>query len=311
MTDETEERIRLFLAKKNFKLPVVFDSDKKLADAFPFNTLPHTIVIDEQNIVRAVTDSSKITDELLDKLLAKQQIALAEKKDDLNFDPSQPLSGKANFLYQATLTPYQNGIPSQFNVYKRGTSSYLNRRILAVNVGLKELYEIAYEFPTFIRTVIEVKDKTAFKWSEQNAFCYDLIVPEEIGDKRFSIMRQQLDAMFPFRAAIEKRDVPVNIVRKISGAKVNLTLTKGGETVVAMSGKGLSMKNASIKNIADFLQMMTNKIVIDETGISGNYDLEIPYYFENPAKINEELKKIGLEITEETRSVEMLVIYDK
>ena len=214
VTDESEERIRLFLAKKNFKLPVVFDADKKLFDAFPFKVLPHTIIIDDQNIVRAVTDSSKINDELLDKLLAKQKITLAEKKDDLNFDASQPLSGRANFLYQATLTPYQNGIPSQFNVYKRGTSAYLNRRILAVNVGLKELYEIAYEFPTFIRTIIEVKDKSAFKWSEQNAFCYDLIVPEEIGDKRFSIMRQQLDAMFPFRAAIEKRDVPVQIVRK-------------------------------------------------------------------------------------------------
>ena len=312
VTDETEERIKGFLSKRKMSLPVAFDIDGKLAAAFPHRALPHTVVIDGQNIVRAVTVSSAITDEVVDKIIAGQTLALEEKKENLNFDISKPLSGKSNFIYQATITPYQEGYPEGLTVNYAANAAnvYANRRILAVNAGLKTLYETAYQFPTGIRTIIEAKDKAAFEWSKKSAYCYELIVPEEIGDQRFLTMRQQLAQMFPYKAIVERRETSVKILRKIKGATLSLK-PGSGKSSSALSSQGLTMINTPFSRVSAFLQTAMKITVIDETGITGTYDVEIPYFNEDPNRIYEELKKIGLELVDDKRSMETLVIHDK
>lgn len=312
VTDETEERIAAFLSKKKTSLPIAFDTDGKIAAAFPHRALPHTVVIDASNVVRAVTVSAAITDEVIDKLLAGQTLALEEKKENWDFDISKPLSGRNNFIYQATFTTFQEGYPEGLTVnYAAGAASpYANRRILAVNAGLKTLYETAYKFPVGIRTIVEAKDKSAFEWSKKTAYCYELIVPEEIGDQRFAMMQQQLAQMFPYKAIVERRETRVKVLRKIKGAAT--TLKPGsGKSSSSVSSQGLTMINSPFSRVSEFLQTAMKTTVVDETGIAGTYDLEIPYFNEDPDRIHEELKKIGLELIDEKRLMETLVIYDK
>ena len=308
ITDESEERIFNFLKKRNITLPIILDHDRKLAAQFPHRTISHTVIIDKNKVVKAVTTPEKINDNILKLAISGQPIDLPEKMDNLNFDPSVPLSGNENFTYQITATPYHSGIPSMAN--PTGTGAYKGRRIICTNLSPVSLYEIAYQFPVGTRTVIEAANKEALKWNEQTAICFDLIVPIEMGEKRFEIMQQQLNILYPYNVTIEKRKMDCKILIPILGEEVKILPATGGQKLVSYSGRGLSMKNAEINTICNFLESMLNAPVIDKTQLSGLYDLELNWYHENPDYIHEELKELGLKLVNSQQEMEILVIND-
>lgn len=113
----------------------------------------------------------------------------------ISFDPSVSLSGNENFTYQITITPFKDSYPSFVNP-KGGECPYNGRRIIATNLSARPLYEIAYQFPTGIRTIMEVTDKSKFEGDRQNAICFDLIVPEDLAENRFNIIKQHLTILW-------------------------------------------------------------------------------------------------------------------
>ncbi len=312
ITDDSEERINQFLTKQTLKLPVAIDERRKLASVFPHRSIPHTVVIDNKGIVKAIATSSEITEEVVKKAISGGEIDLKEKKDVMDFDPSQPLSGNSNFLYQITITPFQEGFPS-FSNPNGGESVYQNRRIIATNLAARTLFEIAYQFPVSIRTIMEVKEPDKFKWSKKNAICFDLIVPEELAQQRFEIMKQHLTNYFGLKAEIQERNRPVKVLKLINAKdKVSLKQSSGNtETFASYGGRGLKMENSPIGTLASFLESQLDIPVVDETKLKGKYDLEIPWYNENPEQIHEELKKKGLELVASERKIKVLVIKDK
>ncbi len=312
ITSDPAERIEKFLSKKPLKLPIVIDEQRKLATVFPHRTVPHTIVIDKSGTVRAITSSSQITEEIIGKIINGQEVNITEKKDVMDFDPSKPLSGNENFTYQITITPFQEGYPS-FSTIHTGEGIYKNRRIYGTNLVAQSLFEIAYQFPVSIRTIVEVKDLNKMEWSKDNAICFELIVPEKLSEQRFEIMKQQLELYFDYKAVTEERLRKVKVLRQVKDSPKNL-LTKSSdktEAYASYGGKGLSMKKSPISTLAEFLESQVDIPVVDETNLIEKYDLEIAWYNENPQQIHQELKKIGLELVSEERKIKVLVIKDK
>ncbi|MEM0355053.1 MAG: DUF3738 domain-containing protein, partial [Thermoplasmata archaeon] len=162
------------------------------------------------------------------------------------------------------------------------------------------------------RTKMEVSDMSRLEWSRKNAICFDLIVPEELGNRRFDIMKEQLNIYFGYQSFLEERWQAVKVLRKIVGGKVNITeAKKGTEPSASYSGRGLSMKSSRIETLANFLESQINKPVVDETDLNSVYDLELPWYNENPEQIHQELKKLGLELIDAERKIKVLIIKDK
>lgn len=311
ITDESEDRIEKFLSKRKLNLPIAIDTKKEIASHFPHESIPHSVIIDKNGIVKAITTSAELTEDLIKQVINNKPITVKEKREVINFDPSKPLSGNENLIYQITITPYQEGIPSMSSS-TGGTGIYSNRRIIATNLSPRPLYEVAYQFPVGTKTIIEVEDMAKFKWEKQNLICFELIVPEEMGDQRFEIMQNYLRLLFNYEAAVEQRIRPVKVLKPINGAKVKISPSeKTSESTNRHGGSGLSMKNSKIETLAIFLEEQLNKPIIDETGLTGNYDLEMPWYNEDPEQIHSELKKIGLELIDDERKIDVLVISDK
>lgn len=310
ITDESEERINRFLKKRTLSLPVVIDTERKLATTFPHRIISHTVVVDKNGIVKAVTTPKQLNEEIITQLIADQPVHLPEKIDAIDFDPSKPLSANENFSYQITVTPYQGGVPSMSTV-TGGTGAYKGRRILCTNLSPKSLFEIAWQYPVSIRTDIEVKNKSELGWSEQTAVCFDLIVPEEIGTNRFEIMKQHLAFLYPYKAVTEKRSKKCKVLKPIPGQRMALKPSTGENPEYSYSGRGLFVKNKDTRAICDFLEAMLDMPVEDDTKLTGLYDLELAWSNEDPKQIHEELKKIGLQLTDETRAIDVLVIYDE
>jgi len=308
VTDDPEARIERFLDKRKLTLPVVLDEDRTIADIFPHRSIPHLVIIDRKGIVRAITTSSEITEEIVQKVINDEPVSLREKKDIMDFDPDKLLSGDGDFSYQVTFTRFKEGYPGFSN--SRGTGPYTGRRIVGVNLSPVTLFEIAWQFPPAIRTLINVKEPARLKWSKQNAVCFDLIVPEDLGEKRFEIMKNQLSIYFPYTVKTEEKTRKVKI---LSGLSRDIPLRKslpGTKTEYSESGKGMSMKASSIDWVSEFLQNRLGIPVVDETGLTGKYDLDLPWFNESPEQIHEELKKIGLRLSDGERKIKMLVITD-
>ena len=309
ITADSEKRIEQFLKNRKLNLPVAIDENGQLNAAFAHRSVPHTILIDKEGIVRAITEPTEITEELIAKIINGQSVSIQEKKDLLNFDPTKPLSAFGNINFQLTITPFQEGFPSYATV--EGTEKYKNR-IFATNLIATSLYEYAYQFPALVRTEIEISDSSKVKWSKENAICFELISPDELADRRFEIMKEQLDIYFGYKATVEKREKPVKILQRIKGTTINMKESAKDATPSGMyGGLGLSLKASDISILADFIQSQLNFPVVNETNLKSKYDFDVPWYNENPNQIYKELKKLGLELVDGKRKIEVLVIKDK
>jgi uncharacterized protein (TIGR03435 family) len=308
ITDDPEERITRFLSKRKLSLPIVLDNNRSIASSFPHRSIPHLVIIDKNGLVSAITSSSGITEEIVQKVIDGERIDLKEKKDVMDYNENDPLSGNGNFSYQVTFTPFKDGYPSYSN--SQGLDPYLGRRIVAVNLSPATLFEIAFQFPPRIRTSIEVKEPSRLKWNKQNAVCFDLILPEDLGERRFEIMKAQLMTYFPYTARIEQRERAVKVLSLRENDIRIKDSSPDTPSFSSYSGKGLSAKAQSIETLRDFLENMLNVPVIDNTPLKGKYDFEIPWYNESPNQIYEELKKLGLQLTDSTKNIDILVIKD-
>lgn len=312
ISSETEERLLTFLHKTQTSLPIAIDRDLTIAKIFPHRTIPHTVVIDEKGVIRAVTTSSKIDEALIRKVINDEPLRLEEKIDitDAKFDKDIPLSGNTNLTFQATFQPYVDGLSSM--VYRPvGDSPYSGRRILAVNFSARGLYEVAHQFPSTIRTKVALKDPGRIKWNKQNAVCFDLIVPEDKKDHLYAIMLQQLNAYFDFKVDLEPQSKKVKVLKVVDGQTANLISAEPGDKhSLSYGGDGFDMTAGEISKLTEFLENQFHIPVVDDTGLAGKYNLKLPWQHEDPLKIHVELKKLGLELIEDTRVIDMLVIRD-
>ncbi|MBK7872496.1 MAG: TIGR03435 family protein [Saprospiraceae bacterium] len=303
VSSDSEERLQQFLSKFETSLPIVVDDNRKIAALFPHRTIPHSVLIDQNGVIQVIASPDKITNEVIEKILKQEKVQIAEKKEKLSFDHTEPLSGTYNVLFQITLTPYQDGIPSL-------STSFRNGRIMMTNLGIRSIYEIAHQFPVYSRTLVETSDPKKYDWNKENAYCLEIIAPDKNEEEVFKLMIDYLHLNFKLKSKIEKRKVKVKVLRRTSDPLLIKEVSPDGTESVTSSGAGLKAENAPINALSGFLEGLFNKPVIEETGLKGKYNIEVPFYNENPKRIYEELKKIGFELIDDEREIDMLILYE-
>lgn len=304
VTSEDEKRITQFLTKFKTTLPIALDAEDKIAEVFPHRIIPHSVLIDKAGIVRVIAEPGRITDEVIQQVLNQEEVNIAEKKEQLKFDPGEPLSGTRGVLFQITLTPYQEGIPSM-------STSFRNGRIMMTNLGIRSIYEIARKFPIYTRTIVDVADPKKYDWNKENAYCLEIIAPNKTEEEVLQMMTDYLHQNFTLKSKIENRTTKVKILRRITKEELLQKAAPDSKSTYWSSGGGLHMTNKPIAIFAKYLEGELNVPVVDETGLMGSYDLEFPWYNEDVERYKEELKKIGLELIDAERKIEMLILYEE
>lgn len=309
ITDEKRERITAFLSKRPIGLPVILDSNRTLNDYFKHASIPHYVILDKNKTIKAITSGEYITSENINKLLKNQAVDIVEKKDDMNFDPQKSLSNNNNnYLFQSILTPYHIGYPGMSNIPVEGV--YANRRILATNLTATKLIEIAYQFE-YTRVVEEVSHPEKYKYEKDNLYCYEIIVPENLKEKKFQIMQSELSKIFGLSTAIEKRKVACYVLKQDTSLHIKLEQSKSeSKESFIRYGEGITLINKPINDLCKFLENNLNKPVLDETGLLGMYDIDIKWRQEDPDNLKTELAKYGFFLEKAEREVDMLIIRD-
>lgn len=313
---ENEERLKRYIKNKPSAIWHVADPDFKFNTYFPHQTVPHTVVVDKEGRVAAITSPMEVTEDAIKKLIDGKKIGLAEKKEEAGsgFDMTKdyfPKDENAGYSFDVQ-PPIQGG----FALTKRYTRApWQNRRLSMINNPLHVIYRNIFNSSS-MRTVYEGLDEAEFKTrNSRETYCIDVTVPPGKENELYAYAASELMKLdLPVRARLERRKMMVALLTCTDRQK--LTQSTGDpqqpSAPVINNASSFKRKGITLNGFAkDYLESfgLAGLPVVDETGIPGLFDFDFHIDLEDKSSLKNELARIGLRLGKEEREIEVLVLY--
>jgi len=306
VTDETATRIGQYLAVKPSSLWFAIDTGRAITQVFPHQLIPHTVLISADGKLIANTSPELITDKVMDSLVNKQEVHLAEKKD--NTLDYEELLKKYFFAADTvksrfTMLPEIKGAPGLSKTYL-DDSVFNGRRLTCLNLGLTTLYRLAnndFPYSRMIDSSGEPKNAPVY--------CLDLIAANK--NELLPALQRELAQRFDLQARVEQQTKDVYVLQVIDPGKVKTipVNTSGKRTYYARHGE-IDQQDITMDDFAGYLESYgIGQSVVNETQLSGNFDIKFSFQPENPASLTQILSNMGLSLKKEKRQIDMLVLY--
>ncbi|HEU5402373.1 MAG TPA: DUF3738 domain-containing protein, partial [Terriglobales bacterium] len=116
-----------------------------------------------------------------------------------------------------------------------------------------------------------------------------------------------LQTMFGIRAMWTEQVRDVYVLRRVEGQEAPPESRANKELMQMIRGE-IHLENEPVSKLCKMLANSLRAVVLDETGLKGRYDFEIPYQPGQPAVTSDALKAMGLEALKAHRTVRMLVV---
>lgn len=307
ITDETELRISQYLSKRPSNLWFAVDTANVAAGVFPYNLLPHTVLISAEGKLIAKTNPEAITEEVIDSLLRNKSVSLPKKKDLLiNADDfiKTYFFAADSVINRFILQPAIDGFGGMSTTH-RDDNNYRGRRITCLNVNLARLYMIAFGDWPPSRIINKALDK-----EKDTVYCLDLIVKHK--EDLLPVLRKELAKRFNLKAKIEKQERQVNLLQISDLNKFNkITLNKSGTRTYKSSHGEIDQQSITMFEFADYLENYgTSSLpVIDETKEDRKFDIKFSFQPENPNSLTQVLNEMGLRLVKDTKEIDILLLY--
>lgn len=309
LTEESLFEITTYVEKHPSKLYLAMDAEKTLHKIFPHATKPHTILIDADGYVRAITYPEDVNESVITQLLNNQPINLRLKSEltagqDVNFDKHTV----AEPIYKSILTAYDHNKKVEYE-WASQSEFYFN------NFSIPALYQSLYQFSD-VRTIIESPRAEIYRKDHNSFVCFEMKVPNL---SKQSIIREsvaQLNKALPLKSKIDfrtrtgyalVRDENSDIFRNVSNENFNLQ----NEFI----GSQLKYNGLTIRTLKDFtaiLEMygLVNRPIANDTGLPSDLPVSIDALPAAPALLNEALQKYGLKLIEKVFTTEYLILFE-
>lgn len=80
VTNQDEKKIKPFLARKPMRAWVGLDTDQSMHKAYQVRAIPHTVVVDANGAIAAITHPTALNEKLLDELVKRTQPVASSSK---------------------------------------------------------------------------------------------------------------------------------------------------------------------------------------------------------------------------------------
>jgi thiol-disulfide isomerase/thioredoxin len=308
-------------ANKPMLLPCAIN--RKFVNHFRIREVSTYVWLDDQGYIKAITDESQLTDQNVSDFVRGKTIQVRQKGTPVFRDLKKSLVTVAHemdsnsVLYNSSFTKYLNGFISTHASLTR-----VRTKVSATNLPISLLFRIAFGDTAnaidYNRTVIEsahpekLAPPTGAYWDEwklENTFCYELTVPQDKQHERLKIMRDELKRFFGYNAFQEYRTQKCLVLR--TEKNFHFWADKKATPKLVYNTGGITVINHPFARFAGMIQHFNqDKIIFDETGLTGNIDIVLQAEMNDVDSVNEALKKYGLQLHWEERQVQMLVIKD-
>lgn len=316
----------------------------EIRDFLPYTTVPHHVWVNKSGKVLAITDGFNTTEQRIKTYLSEKTITLHEKNDLLGKTLVQngiirPSLSEMPPIYYSAFMPFFQTNKSLKVVIDTVKNIF---RLSIFNMNPVAHFQIAFE-PSYsmreldnfvqlyggrqdkIRTVVEICDTTLFKrpadlnqlseWKDKTLFTYEMQGHLRVKNKWQTIMQVEVNQFFKntlgISGRIEKRKYSSLVVKRLVK---DALLSKGGIRINSKIGDTRVLKNEKFESVMDLLNILENmqlgRPVINETEITYLVDLDLTGDLTNLYNVKTQLNKQGIDIVEELREIDVLVIRD-
>ena len=308
VSSESEKRIATFLKSRPSVLWSAVDTAETVTKLFPHQLIPHSVLISPEGKLLATTDPEAITTQVIDSILQGKQIHLPEKNDLIYASPEElmrsvfplPKGIEHRFVMQKEI----KGAPGFSTTYPLD-SIFKGRRITAVNLGIIDLYRLAYGSFGSKRVV-----DSASATDREIAYCVDLITEKK--EQLLPEFQHELLKRFDVKAKIVKQLKDVELLKIIDPDKFKrIPLnTNGKRTYFARHGE-IDQQAISMADFASYLENYGSRknIIVDETLSSSTYDIKFSFQPEDRSSLEKQLLEMGLVLEKTQQLVDILIIY--
>lgn len=337
VTRDSEDQVKKLFGRvkllKNVRLPTVVN-DTVLGPLFPFRLVPTHVWISEKGEVLQVTSGANTVEEKVEDYFEGKEVDLPVTNQHKDFDFKTPLWLEGGgrqlkymqyYSYIMEYTPDAGGLTG----VNKDPGSGKNVRVVATNQTLMRLCVMAYggsmgsfsnPFSQNSRVILDVKDTSRFfypkhtsgrdEWKRKNLYCYELVVSPDRSGKLFEFMQQDIARFFNITGRIEKRKMNCLVLKRTTDD--DKLATNGGAFRYSLNyGEALNLRNLSMEWLLNMLHTYFGDLptpIIDETEYTGNIDIDIEAKLNDLKAVKKELKRYGLDLVEEEREIEVLVL---
>lgn len=305
-------------AGKRIRLPVV-TGDSVLSATFPHQYIPHEVWIDK-GVVKAITSSQYVNEKSVEEILAGNIIRWPQKRDVTTYDFTQPLlvfnplnipqESVPHLMGYTAFTGYMDGVGQRVKRVKDTAAA--STQLSCINQGIVSLFKVAFgetlDYPPS-HILLKVKDSaryiyneaSAYKaaWMRSHTFCYEAVFPSAAGEgEALNKMLADLQYYLGISAVKEKRRVACLVLRRLA-PPASPSYTTDQQKV----------------SVANFLYRLNQthytQPVINESGLLPGDGLRLSdLSWLSLDALRKELKQGGLDLAEEEREEEMIVLTD-
>ncbi len=298
ITDETDiELVKRFLLRHPIHGWVALDSNESTFKSFGIEGRPQTLLVDRNGVVRAITNPTSVTAQVLEDLLADRPLDFPELRAGpvLGFEPNAPMPLLQVLIRPAAPVAVSGTAPG--GVYEK------NGRYDAYGETLRDILSEAYQIPT--------RRVEAPEWCSTARYDFSVVTPQHESDLRWLLVKQALAATFRLKLHEDMKETPVYVLKKMDGQQPKLRLS-------ALQGKSghwnrekgeFESMGAPVRSLTIIAQRVLGKEVLDETGLTGRYDVDLKWDPSEPASLVAAVRnQLGLELVLEPRKLEHLVV---
>lgn len=322
-----DDEIKIQKTLKNLKqrtgsdiqLPIVYN-DTLIDALFPVLYLPQIVWIKNKKVI-AITGSDEVTRKNINRLLSGITPDFHMKKDQEQYDWNLPLFNKNNggageqMLFRSIITSYIEGIGN------RGGYRVSNNKIIGIyfmNYPLLSLVKKGFDslisFPDN-RIIIESKNES-FKilssedFKDSHSYCYELVIPPSTEKQVKEYIREDIKRYFRITVHNEMRKEKCLILKKRIDFKLPVIKKSEKKIELQKDSRQKYIHNVPIPVVLHLLNEYCSFPLIDESNIDVNISIDLPFDLTDIKALKGAFKKIGFNLEEEEREIEMNVISD-
>lgn len=273
-----------YISNTNTSLKIAYDSTH--LNIFNYQTVPHTVLIDKNGYIKAITTPGRLTDKIMANFVAGKDIDLIVKEDkptNLNL-----FKEVKNEFYQYTLTAENKNVSFKNEIQRNKNNEPVSLEFN--NVSIYRLLTDIYELTTAAR--LDVNTDSLSK----NKYCFTLQHAAGYSKNILDHAKEILNENSGFKARLIEKTIDSIYTLQVTDSTMLPGMSLNEEHSMEFGGPYFKGIKISADHLIMYLENITQLPVKDKTGINFTFDMELNWSYENPKTLNEELKKYGLKL---------------
>jgi thiol-disulfide isomerase/thioredoxin len=306
VSNDNEQKLKYFLQKRPSGIWFATDPSNNLWRIFGIETAGHSVLIDKNNKVVAITETGILDSSVFNSLVNSESLNLKEQRGDKSLKETEdPVSFDSNTIYGFVMQPKIQGINPMMK--RPNTGTFAKRRITVINllpiVILREAFDISIPKKIFYAT-----KEDSIK-SNENPLCIDFMVSDSFKSQLKVLFQNELNNHLPVKGKIEKRIIPCYILQPIKGKTILIKQSATSDNIFSFNGLEFEAKGIPITTLISYIENGLNYPVYNATGLTSHYDIHFSKNNIEPLQsIKNSLEAFGLELVKREKEMDVLVI---